>query len=319
MDRKNKVWLIVLIVLLVLAVAGMVVSRNQLTDKQAEFDAVNAQLTQAQESNAALESDLTKAQEEVERLTESLAGVQSAEPTEAPEVSEQATETPTDAPTEAPAESADVQSLEAELAQTQSDLDAQRAAVTAAETALADRQAQLDAANADIAAMEAQIAEMTTETQNDADALAELKAQLEAALCERDAIAAELEAARAEYEKRAAELEAYLLSRELVDGEAHVATTAVREIGVSADGMTAACSYTNTSVSGNAVVLTIVCDGKELFRSAPIAPGESVTEAALTEALAAGEYEASMVTTVYNDDGAVQLESRVPVTLKVAE
>lgn len=302
MDRKNKVWLIVLIVLLVLAVAGMVVSRNQLTDKQVEFDAVNAQLTKAQEDTAALEA-------EVAHLTDSLADAQTTEvPTEN-------TETPTETPAESTEAPADVQSLEAELAQTQSDLDAQRAAVTAAEAALDDRQTELDAANSSIAALEAQIAEMTV----GADALADLEAQLEAARSERDAIAAELEAARAEYERRVAELEAYLLSRELVDGEAHVATTSVREISVSADGVTAACSYANTSVSGNAVVLTLVSDGKELYRSSPIAPGEGVAEVVLTEALAAGEYEASMVTTVYNEDGEVQLESRIPVTLKVAE
>ena len=58
MDRKNKVWLIVLIVLLILSVAGMVFSRNQLSAKEAEFESVSAQLTAAQEASAALESEV---------------------------------------------------------------------------------------------------------------------------------------------------------------------------------------------------------------------------------------------------------------------
>lgn len=301
MDRKNKVWLIVLIVLLVLAVAGMVVSRNQLTDKQAEFDAVNAQLTKAQEDTAALEA-------EVAHLTDSLADAQTTEvPTEN-------TETPTETPAESTEAPADVQSLEAELAQTQSDLDAQRAAVTAAEAALDDRQTELDAANSSIAALEAQIAEMTV----GADALADLEAQLEAARSERDAIAAELEAARAEYERRVAELEAYLLSRELVDGEAHVATTSVREISVSADGVTAACSYANTSVSGNAVVLTLVLDGEEIYRSEALQPGDAIETVTLSRALSAGEYEAIAVAAIYDADGSCLFSSRTPVALSVA-
>ena len=48
MDRKNKVWLIVLIVLLILAMAGMIVSRNQLADSQ-------TLLAQAQNDAAARE------------------------------------------------------------------------------------------------------------------------------------------------------------------------------------------------------------------------------------------------------------------------
>ena len=48
MDRKNKVWLIVLILLLILAVAGMIVSRNQLADSQAQTAEVSQQLAQAQ-------------------------------------------------------------------------------------------------------------------------------------------------------------------------------------------------------------------------------------------------------------------------------
>ena len=104
-------------------------------------------------------------------------------------------------------------------------------------------------------------------------ARAKLETQLMSAQDASAAIEAELEAAHAEYDKRVAELEAYLLSRELIDGEAHTATTAASIIEVAADGVTAECSYINNSVSGNSVVLTIVAGDKELYRSAPIAPG----------------------------------------------
>lgn len=433
MDRKNKVWLIVLIVLLILAVTGMVVSRNQLAGKQAEYDAVSAQLTEAQDASAALKAEvaqltdsLAAEQEKVAELESSagaaaesaaaeleaqIAGLEealaaaetkvaelsAAEPTEATETPVESTEAPAEpakvvlaetvewraAPGEdaqaltslnagetlnsmnqaatdnlgaewicvemngqtgwIPASAvktadaaeqvaaimdsdasdeeklAEMQALEAELVRMISDLEAQRDTVTAAEEALAAKQVELDAANEAIAALEVQISEMTAQTESEVAARAKLETQLASAHDEAAAIAAELDAARAEYEKHVGELEAYMLSRELIDGEAHIATTSASEITVAADGVTAVCSYTNTSVSGNAVVLTIVSGEKELYRSAPIAPGESVAEVTLTEALAAGEHEAIAVTTVYNEDGTVQLESRVPVTLKVAE
>jgi len=191
--------------------------------------------------------------------------------------------------------------------------------LTEAESALNAKAAELEAANAAIAELEVQLEEMSAETESELAARAKLETQLSAAQDASAAIESELDAARAEYEKRVAELEAYLLSRELIDGEAHTATTAGSVIAVAADGVTAECSYANNSVSGNTVELSIVVGDKELYRSAPIAPGESLTGLTLTEALAAGAHEASAVTTVYNADGSVQLVSRVPVTLNVAE
>ena len=83
--------------------------------------------------------------------------------------------------------------------------------------------------------------------------------------------------------------------------------------------MTGTVSYINKEVSGNNVVLSIVAGEKELYRSGTIAPRASVAEIALSEALTAGVHEATAVTTVYSEDGSVQFESRVPVTLNVAE
>lgn len=474
MDRKSKVWLIVLIVLLILAVAGMVISRNQLADSQAQTAAVNAQLEEAQNSSAALRSDLdaaqsalTESQTQLESLASDLAAEQekvaaleaapaefeakvaqlesalaeaesrltqldaSAEPAAGESMTVHVTEatqwrsapgeegqaladlskgeelnymnqTATDAQNNEwycaelngqtgwiPADCAEIESsadaenaaeaepvevigvsvaetdpaaaaentltadvdalnqqlsaimnsdcsdeeklaeiaaLEEQLNQTISDLtqvsadlEAQSAALAEAESALNAKAAELEAANAAIGDLEAQISEIGAQTETESAARAELEAQLAAAQEASAAIESELAAARAEYEKRMAELEAYLLSRELIDGEAHVATSAASEIHVESDGVTAAFHYTNNSVSGNTVVLTIVKDDVEIYRSEPIAPGESVTEITLAEALPAGAHEAAAVTTVYNDDGSAQLTSRVPVALNVAE
>ena len=116
-----------------------------------------------------------------------------------------------------------------------------------------------------------------------------------------------------------AELEAYLLSRELIDGEAYVKTDAGSVIAIEADGVTGAWRYVNSTISGNTVVLSITMDGEELFRSEPIAPGESLESIALNRALAAGRYEAVAVTTVQDADGSVQFATRMPVVLEVAE
>ena len=452
MDRKNKVWLIVLIVLLILAVAGMIVSRNQLADSQtrlsqaqentaaltsdleaanasvasltetltaeqekaaaaqAEVETLTAEVAAQQEKVTALEGEIAAAQEKAAALEGEIASAQQSAPAaetsdaesvkaeldakvaqletaldeanariaeltaaaeaqtaaDSAETAAQA-ETASDisetsgepdfaeisntvAPEASAALTADVDALnqqltaimssdasdeeklaqiaelEAQLNQTiadltkiSSDLEAQRIALTEAETAYNAKAAELEAANAAIADLETQIQEMNAVTESELAARAKLETQLMSAQDASAAIEAELEAAHAEYDKRVAELEAYLLSRELIDGEAHVATTAATVIEVAADGVTAECSYTNNSVSGNAVVLSIVSGDKELFCSAPIAPGESLTGMTLTEALPAGAHEATAVTTVYSEDGSVQLTSRAPVTLNVAE
>jgi septal ring factor EnvC (AmiA/AmiB activator) len=207
----------------------------------------------------------------------------------------------------------------ADLTAVSSELEAQRAALTEAQNALTAKQAELDAANVAIEELTVQIEEMNAQTESDIAARAELETQLAAIQEQSVAITGELDSARAEYEKRVAELEAYLLSRELIAGEAYSATAASNAISVASDGVTAACNYTNTTVSGNPVELSIVSGDKELYRSEILAPGESVTEFKLSEALPAGAHDVMLVTTVYDADGSVQLVSRVPVTLNVAE
>ena len=118
--------------------------------------------------------------------------------------------------------------------------------------------------------------------------------------------------------QRIAALEAYLLERELGDGEAHTSTSATDAIAIAADGVTGAWDYANSTISGNTVVLTLTLDGAELFRSEPLAPGATLSEIKLNKALQPGSYEAIATTAIYADDGAYLFANRIPVTLNVA-
>lgn len=188
--------------------------------------------------------------------------------------------------------------------------------LNSAELSVATLQAIVEADEARIAELETQIANMGAE---DASALSELQAQLALLQSELDAKIAELAAARTNYEQRLAELEAYLLSRALSDGEAHTSTMASNVINVAADGVTCEWQYTNQTISGNAVVLSIVMDDAELYRSEAIQPGESIETLRLNEVLKAGQYSAMAVTAIYDADGGEMFVQRVPVTLDVAE
>ena len=96
-------------------------------------------------------------------------------------------------------------------------------------------------------------------------------------------------------------------------------TDAASTIRIAADGVTGAWSYTNRTVSGNTVVLSLSLDGEELYRSEPLAPGEGIEQVELSRPLAPGTYAAEAVTRVLDAQGVEQFASRVVVTLEVAE
>ena len=83
MDRRNKVWLILLVALLIAAIVAVIVVNDRLTGSKesleaasaqlisqqekydalsAEYEGVSAELKQVQESSAAFETQLTAAQ-----------------------------------------------------------------------------------------------------------------------------------------------------------------------------------------------------------------------------------------------------------------
>ena len=197
--------------------------------------------------------------------------------------------------------------LEKELAQSQARVD--------------ELTASIEASQSTIQELEAQVAELTAQSETDnaqsAAQIEELNARIAAEEAKVDELTRQLAIANAELEACNAELAAYRLDRELVEGEAYTASTMGDVIRVAADGVHVEWSYTNDSISGNAVVLSILLDGEELYRSAQIQPGESVEGIALNRALSAGSYPAVAVMSVYDAEDAVVSATRVPVTIQV--
>ena len=200
-----------------------------------------------------------------------------------------------------------IANLEKELAQSQARVD--------------ELTASIEASQSTIQELEAQVAELTAQSETDnaqsAAQIEELNARIAAEEAKVDELTRQLAIANAELEACNAELAAYRLDRELVEGEAYTASTMGDVIRVAADGVHVEWSYTNDSISGNAVVLSILLDGEELYRSAQIQPGESVEGIALNRALSAGSYPAVAVMSVYDAEDAVVSATRVPVTIQV--
>ena len=199
-----------------------------------------------------------------------------------------------------------IAALEAELAQTQARVDELTESIAASERTIQE--------------LETQLAELTAQSESDNALAASQIEALNARIAEEEQNVAELssqlEAANAELQACIAELEAYRLDRELVEGDAYTASTLGDVLKV-ADGVRVEWSYTNDSISGNAVVLSILLDGEELYRSGRIQPGESLEGITLNRALESGSYEAVAVMSVYDAEGTVVSATRVPVTIQV--
>ena len=63
--------------------------------------------------------------------------------------------------------------------------------------------------------------------------------------------------------------------------------------------------------------MALVVDGETVYTGA-LKPGESIDGITLDKPLAAGNYEAMVVTTVKDDAGETVMTTRVPVTISVA-
>ena len=76
MDRKNKIWLIVLALLLVAAIVVAFVINGDLSASKKSLEAMSTQLATAQESAAAVEAELAAAQESAAALEAELTAAQ---------------------------------------------------------------------------------------------------------------------------------------------------------------------------------------------------------------------------------------------------
>jgi DNA repair exonuclease SbcCD ATPase subunit len=197
---------------------------------------------------------------------------------------------------------------------------------------LATMQSQLEQAEAEITtwqkALEEAQAEVAANEQAYQQAMEEAKTEYEANLAQAEAetqtqkealeeARAEIETQKEALEEAQAETEAYKLDRELESGDAHMATEVDSDIQVAADGVTAVCQYTNSDTSGNAVSVALMVDGETVF-TRTLKPGESLDGFTLEKPLAAGNYDAMVVTTVKDTAGETVMTTRMPVTISVA-
>ncbi|MBQ3575003.1 MAG: hypothetical protein IJA26_05005, partial [Clostridia bacterium] len=226
----------------------------------------------------------------------------------------------------------------AEIALQESALAASAQSISALESELATAQVKVDeltaaieTSEATIVSLEEQVAALTSENEaNSAESAAEiqaLNAQILGVQTQMEQLTAELEAANTQLvivnnelllrQNEVKQLEAYMLERELADGEAHAASTLNDTITVSADGVSAQWNYINNTLSGNAVVITITLDGAEIYKSEALEPGAALNSFTLADALSAGSYEAIVATSVYDANGEYMSSTRVPVGIVV--
>ena len=219
----------------------------------------------------------------------------------------------------------DLNSAMAEISQQQTALEASAGSITELEKSLSDAQARVDAltteieqSNAAVSSLQTQIDELQAANQSasdEADArIAELDRQMAEEQARADALNQQLTEAQALLAEYEAQLKVYMLSRDLGNGEAYTAATLNDRISVEAGTTHAVWGYTNNTISGNAVIISLELDGEALYRSEALKPGEALAEFDLDRPLEAGEYAAVAIATVYSNGEAVSA-TRVPVSI----
>ncbi len=284
--------------------AQLSLRRAEFTDAQTSLQTMREELTVAQENLTKIETRLSESNHQIAVLEEQVTALTAQGTADASAIAELTAQL-----TEAQNESA---SLTTQLTEAQAQVETLTAALDETQTQLATAQTQLTERETESSNLSAQL----TEAQSEIDSLREQLAQAQA---EKEALAQELSDTRETLNARIAALEAYLIERELGAGEAHSSTTASTTIAIAADGVTGNWDYTNNLVSGNSVVLSIVMNDTELFRSETLKPETTLSEIRLNTALEPGSYEAKAVTEIYAKDGALLFASAIPVTLEVAE
>lgn len=205
----------------------------------------------------------------------------------------------------------------AALAESRSDIANLQNQLTAAKEKVAELTVAIESGNATITALEAQVADLS-ETNSTISAEAETNASdLLAQIALESARVSELTAELEAVNRELAELEAYMLSRELAEGQAHSASTLDNAVVIAADGVTGAWNYSNTLISGNAVIVALSVDGEEVLTTEALEPGATLISFTLTEALSAGRHDGMVTATVYDADGEYVSATRIPVEVIV--
>ena len=332
MERRIRVWLITLALLLVAALAAAVVFKLQLDDRNEELDAASAQRESAEaqlsELNAQLElanADRDSAQAQLEE-----ASAQTVERDTA------AQEEITRLGTELDAALARVDELEgaladaqqgagddmsAELTAAQAEIDELKAQLTAMEAELESERSAADELKTELAAANARVSELETRPSADDGPDSELTSanvrilELETELAAADARIAELETRLA---GMSAELDNYMAVY-AGDGVNHASADMENAVMVQADGITAAYALTNNTDSGNSVVFELTVDDEVLYTSGILTPGEALNEFSLSRVLDAGEYAGIAAIKTMAADGSLASAIRLPVKVIVAQ
>lgn len=295
MDKRSRIWIIVLALLLAAALALCVFFKLRLDDMIDEYDAVVAGRTKAEQTSA-----------ETETPTEQPTDEPTAEPTVELADEPDAADDPRDS---------EIETLNAEL------------------EAAREREDALRAENERLEAELAAYSETTAEPESTADAEAEaLQADLAAARTEIEALTARAETAEAEIAamtERAetaeaelamanAELAAYRARSNVADGDRHFSAAADYVVYVSADGVSAEYAVCNNTASGNSIVFELSLDGEVIYTSEKLAPGRKIDGFKLAEALKPGSYAGAVSIKTLNANGDVISVISTAVTIEVA-
>ena len=311
MEKKSKVWIIVLAVLLAVTLALGVFCKL-------ELDAANEKYRASRDETRALAG-------QVDQLTEELDQAKAT-----PEATDPATQEPSAQPTEdtAAALNEELETLRQENQRLQAELDGKADVETQladAQKELADTKAQLDQAQADLESARTGHTDIAADLETEKSARTQAESDLEQARTELADTRAELDAVRTELTQTQTKLadtqkalEAYRLAfAGEEEGSRHSATALNETVQVASDGVTATYLLENTAASGNSLSFRLEVAGEEVFASEKLAPGQSITTFQLENPLTAGEYEGALTVITYGKDGVASSKMTTPVTVIV--
>lgn len=339
MDKRSRIWIIVLALLLAAALALCVVFKLRLDDMSDKYDAADARRIEAE---LKLAETVMPTDEPTNKPTDEPAAEPTNESTNGPDVTDdpRASEIETltaeleAAQARESALQAENESLKAELAayseatadpENTVDVEALQDELAAALKEVETLTGRAETAEAEIAAMaaasETTAAELTAATERAAAAETELEAmtrRAETAEAELEAMTERAENAEAELARANAELAAYHVNADVEDGEKHFSAAADDVVYVSADGVSAEYVVSNNAASGNSIVFELSLDGEVIYTSEKLAPGRQIDGFTLASALNPGSYEGSVSIKTLNTKGDVISVIAATVTIEVA-
>lgn len=330
MDKRSRIWIIVLTLLLAAALALCVVFKLRLDDMSEKYEAVSAEDQPAATGDTEAEDQPAATGDTEAEDQPGMAGDAGDDETASAPA---ATVDPRDG--EIAALNAELEEARARADELQTENDGLKAELAACsdsavnaeemQTELADVHAENETLAVRVTTAEAALAEAEKRAEAAETALAEAENRAEtaeAALAEAERRAETAETALAEAEKRAetaeAQLAAYHTEFYAADGEKHLSAEADAVVRVSADGVSTEYAIANNASSGNSVIFELSLDGNTIYESPKLSPGQRVDSFKLNDVLEPGDYAASLSIKTMNSEGNVISTVVTPVTIEVA-